>query len=216
MLCASPLSADSAALHSPYHRLSCPTPAVLLNVTQIVSEEEISRELPIQDRRTDYDACASVAAPRGHERVRDAFGPGSGMCIHRVSSTSCPSVSPVLRVLLPRTLIVTSHHMNMLMHVDVLARIALPPHLADASLPAVFGALSVFDSVHFLPAPPIHSSQIDPATILSPKAKVLEQKAASLLRLFPLLPGSVVFLIRRLLPEKNLGLFVHVLAGLPQ
>ncbi|KAJ7927300.1 hypothetical protein B0H13DRAFT_2312704 [Mycena leptocephala] len=38
--CRSPLSEDSTALRSPYHRFSRPTPPALLNVTHIVSEEQ--------------------------------------------------------------------------------------------------------------------------------------------------------------------------------
>ncbi|KAJ7921609.1 hypothetical protein B0H13DRAFT_2318308 [Mycena leptocephala] len=53
----------------------------------------------------------------------------------------------------------------------VLIRILLPLHVAHAPLPAVLGAMSVFDSVCFLPAPPICSAQTDSATIAIPKPK---------------------------------------------
>ncbi|KAJ7885593.1 hypothetical protein B0H13DRAFT_2343174 [Mycena leptocephala] len=81
------------------------------------------------------------------------------------------------------------------------------PHMAHARLPAVFGAISVFDLVHFLPAPPIHSAQIDSATILIPKAKLFGETSG----VCPAAPPPLLHrsLTGGLPTEKNLCLFVH-------
>ncbi|KAJ7921598.1 hypothetical protein B0H13DRAFT_2318299 [Mycena leptocephala] len=181
------------------------------------------KELPTQHRRMDNDARAPVAAARGYGRARDAPCPGSGMTLPlRVyqAATSSPPLSSAPATCRPPRPHVTlaapgsapsdpNRDESPYEYVDacgcVWVRLPLSfplfslllRDLRNARLPAVFGAMSIFYSVRFLPPPLKYFAQTDSANIPSPKAKFLERQAVSALGLLSLgpspLPASLPF-----------------------
>ncbi|KAJ7795885.1 hypothetical protein B0H13DRAFT_2392892 [Mycena leptocephala] len=151
-----------------------------------------------------------------------------------VSSTSSTHLTlAALRILFPRTRIVTTHHTKdacvgswvrahlppfslelLVLRRSILIVPLLPlPHLADARLPALLRSVSVFRCVSFIR---LFISFFTPflRSFLSPIRLAQTDSANMALPKAQVSGESLVLLVGRLSPDNNLGLLVHALAGL--